>query len=261
MLNHRIIPCLLIKGGGLVKTRRFRNPVYIGDPINAVRVFNDKEVDELIVLDLDATRERRGPNLKLIEELAGECFMPLCYGGGIRCLEDARDLFSLGIEKVSLQTAALETPTVIREIADCFGEQSVVVSVDVKRNVWGATKLFSPFSRSRSRLSWQEAIRRSVAFGAGEILLNSADRDGTMTGMDLQLIRQAARLTDVPLIAAGGAGSLADLKDAVASGASAVAAGALFVFQGPHRAVLISYPRRSEVQALWAEVPTALRGQ
>ena len=235
MLSYRVIPCLLLSGGGLVKTHKFAKPKYVGDPINAVRIFNEKEVDELMVLDIDASKERRGPDFDLIEQLAGECFMPLCYGGGIRTAEDARTLFKLGVEKVALQSAVFRTPSIVREIADRAGEQAVVVSIDVKRN-------------------WLEAVREAVELGAGEILFNAVDRDGTLAGIDADLIREASRIADVPLIAIGGVGSLADMGAAIKAGASAVAAGAYFVFQGPHRAVLITYPRYDELSDLWRSV-------
>lgn len=252
MLIHRVIPCLLLSGGGLVKTLNFAKPKYVGDPINAVKIFNDKEVDELMVLDIDASKEGRGPDFAVIEELAGECFMPLCYGGGIRNLDDARTLFSLGVEKVALQSAVVRTPGLIREIADRAGEQAVVVSIDVKRNWRGKPVLFSAAGIDRSRTDWRDAIREAVAMGAGEILLNAVDRDGTLMGVDRELIREAATLADVPLIAIGGVGSLADIKAATDAGASAVAAGAYFVFQGPHRAVLITYPRYEQLRELWS---------
>ncbi|WP_288413690.1 AglZ/HisF2 family acetamidino modification protein [uncultured Sphingomonas sp.] len=252
MLSHRVIPCLLYSParGGLVKTLKFGKPKYVGDPINAVKIFNAKEVDELMLVDIDATREGRGPDFALIEEVAGECFMPLAYGGGIRHAEDALTLFKLGVEKVCLQSAALRDPSIIRTIADHAGQQAVMVSIDVKRNWRGKLQ-----SHSSSGLKidgdWREAIRTAVAAGAGEILLNAVDRDGTLSGMDIDLIREASAIADIPLIAIGGASSLADIKAATDAGASAVAAGAYFVFQGPHRAVLITYPRYEELQALW----------
>jgi cyclase len=251
MLSHRIIPCLLISNGGLVKTERFSKPKYVGDPINAVRIFNDKEVDELIVLDIDASRQNRGPNYALVEELAGECFMPLCYGGGIRTADEARQLISLGVEKVSLQSAALRDPKIIREISDRSGEQSVVVSIDVDRDWLGRRKLRSA-TGVKVAADWQSHLAAVLSMGAGEIMLNAVDRDGTLKGMDLELIREASTLSDAPLIAVGGAGSLADFRAATDAGASAVAAGAFFVFQGPHRAVLITYPKPEELSGLWA---------
>jgi len=248
VLRPRVIPCLLLSGGGLVKTRRFREPKYVGDPINAVRIFNDKEVDELMVLDIEATREGRGPDLALIEELAGECFMPLCYGGGIRTAQDAKAIFSLGVEKVALQSAFLRTPKIVREVADHAGEQAVVVSLDIEKDWLGRQKLRGARSRD-----WREALTEAVQSGAGEVLLTSVEREGTLGGMDLPLIEEASAMIDVPLIANGGAGSLVDIEAAVRAGASAVAAGAFFVFYGPHRAVLITYPRYEELRELWKQ--------
>lgn len=252
MLSHRVIPCLLYSPsrGGLVKTLKFGKPKYVGDPINAVKIFNAKEVDELMLVDIDATREGRGPDFALIEEVAGECFMPLAYGGGIRNADDARTLFKLGVEKVCLQSAALRDPGIVRAIANHAGQQAVMLSVDVKRNWLGKPQLHST-AGLKTTGSWQDAVRAAVAAGAGEILLNAVDRDGTLSGMDVELIREASAIADIPLIAIGGAASLADIKAATDAGASAVAAGAYFVFQGPHRAVLITYPRYEELQALW----------
>lgn len=236
-----------------MKTRRFAKPGYVGDPINAVRIFNEKEVDELLVLDIEATRQGRGPDFALIEELAGECFMPLCYGGGIRSFDDARTLFSLGVEKVSLQTVLLTDPAIVRRIADHAGEQAVVASIDVKRNWLGKLQLHSASGAPLGPRDWRRAIADAVAAGAGEILLNAVDRDGMMQGVDADLIREASGLVDVPLVAMGGVGSLDHLRDAIAAGASAVAAGAFFVFQGPHRAVLITYPSAATLKTLWEQ--------
>lgn len=242
MLKHRVIPCLLIHNGGLVKTKKFSNPRYVGDPINAIRIFNDKEVDELILLDISASKENREPNYELIEQLAGECFMPLCYGGGIRTVEQARTLFRLGLEKISLQTAALDDVSLLKKIAGEFGSQSVVGSVDIKRNWFGKPGLYMSKSGRILPQSWQDYIQQLVAAGAGEIMLTAVDRDGTLEGMDNGLITEASAALPVPLIAVGGVGSLSDIKAAVDAGASAVAAGSFFVFHGPHRAVLITYP-------------------
>lgn len=250
MLKRRVIPCLLLRNGGLVKTFKFANPKYVGDPVNAIRIFNDKEVDELMILDITAGRERREPDYGLVERFAGECFMPLCYGGGVRTVEQARRLFSLGVEKISLQAAALEDLSLVTEMAGRFGSQSVVVCADVKRNWLGKPRLHDAAAGRPHGLPWLDFLRQAVAAGAGEAVLQSVDRDGTMQGMDLDLIRQASGALPVPLIAAGGAGSLADIKAAVDAGASAVAAGAFFVFHGPHRAVLITYPRYGELEKL-----------
>ena len=251
MLNPRVIPSLLLSNGGLVKTQRFAAPKYVGDPINAVRIFNDKEVDELMVLDIDATREARGPDFELIEQLAGECFMPLCYGGGIRSFDDARTLFGLGVEKVAIQSAFLQDHTLLRRIASHAGEQAVVASIDVEKTWLGKHKARAATGVRPRSSDWRLLLREAVANGAGEVLLTSVERDGMMKGMDLPLIDEASRSIEVPLIAAGGAGSLADIRAAVAAGANAVAAGAFFVFHGPHRAVLITYPRYEELKALW----------
>lgn len=253
MLSHRVIPCLLVSQGGLVKTRHFKEPKYVGDPINAVRIFNDKEVDELMVLDIDASKEGRGPDYALVEELAGECFMPLCYGGGIRTAEEARQLFSLGVEKVCLQSAALRDPSIIREIAERSGEQSVVVSIDVKRDWRGRRQAYSAAGVDLPTHDWRLLMKQALEMGVGEIVLNSVDRDGTLFGYDLELIAEASPLSSAPIIALGGAGSPADFRAAVEAGASAVAAGAYFVFYGPHRAVLITYPTPAELRSLWTD--------
>lgn len=253
MLKHRVIPCLLLHQGGLVKTRRFTKPVYVGDPINAIRIFNDKEVDELMVLDIDASREGREPDYALIEQFAGECFMPLCYGGGVRSVEQARRLFGLGVEKVCLQTAAVEDMGLVRAIADRFGSQSVLFSLDVKRSWLGGKKAWVASRGAADRRPWQELLRLAVDSGAGEIVLNAVDRDGTMEGIDEELIREACALVEVPVVAVGGVGSLEDIRRAVRAGASAVSAGAFFVFHGPHRAVLITYPRYEDLERLLAK--------
>jgi cyclase len=250
MAHPRVIPCLLLQGRGLVKTLRFDRPKYVGDPINAIRIFNDKEVDELMVLDIVASRQRGEPDFELIQQFASECFMPVCYGGGIRTLAQVEQLFRIGIEKVCIQTAGLDHPDLIRAVADNFGSQSVVASIDVKRNWLGRAKVYGSASRQLRDLPWQEQVDRAAAAGAGEILLNSVDRDGTMQGLDLVLIREASDRLSIPLIAVGGVGSLQDIQAGIAAGADAIAAGAFFVFHGPHRAVLISYPDPADLRAL-----------
>lgn len=250
MLKHRVIPALLLRDGGLVKTRRFTNGKYVGDPINAIRVFNDKEVDELMVLDIVASKRRQEPDYAMIELCAGECFMPLCYGGGVSTVEQAARIFELGVEKICIQSAALQDLSVVSRITDRFGSQSVVVSVDVKRSWFNRPRLYESATGKPSGRSWLDFARQAVQAGAGEILLNAVDRDGEMQGMDLALIGEAGRALTVPLIALSGVGSLQHIKEAVQAGASAVAAGAYFVFQGPHRAVLITYPRYQELELL-----------
>ena len=251
MLKHRVIPALLLRYGGLVKTLKFKNPQYVGDPINAIRIFNEKEVDELLVLDISASKESREPNYGLIEEFASECFMPLSYGGGVTTVEQAARLFGLGVEKVCIQTGALRDLTFVSRLADRFGSQSVLVSVDVKRNWLGMNQIYGAADGKTRPEPWLELTKRLVTLGAGEVVLNAVDRDGTLTGPDLGLIRAASESISVPLIAVGGIGCLADIKAAVEAGASAVAAGAFFVFHGPHRAVLITYPKYHELENLW----------
>jgi cyclase len=251
MLKHRVIPCLLLQNGGLYKTTKFSNPKYVGDPINAIRIFNDKEADELLLLDIRASKEGRDPDYKLIEQIAGECFMPLCYGGGVRSVEQASQLFSLGIEKICIQTAALLDFSIISQISERFGNQSVVFSLDLKKNWLGKYQVYSAASRSTINLPWIDALQQAVCSGAGEIILNIVDRDGTMRGMDCDIIGKAAKVASVPLIALGGASSLFDIRSAFNAGASAVAAGAFFVFYGTHRAVLITYPSYQELEGLY----------
>lgn len=242
MYRNRIIPCLLLKGDGLVKTIRFKEPKYVGDPINAVKIFNEKEVDELIFLDISATPGGQEPNFDRVRDIAGECFMPICYGGGVRTLEHAKRLFHLGVEKISLNTVAAENPPLIGELAAAFGSQSIIVGVDVRRDWLGRPRVFTGCGTKNTGRTPVDYVKEMVDRGAGEILLNSIDRDGTMKGFDLGLVREVTAAVSVPVVACGGAGSLADLDAAVAAGASAVAAGSLFVFTGPHRAVLINYP-------------------
>jgi cyclase len=251
MLKHRVIPALLLHNGGLVKTLKFKSPKYVGDPINAIRIFNEKQVDELLVLDIKASKIGVEPNYALIEEFAGECFMPLAYGGGVTNVEQAARLFGLGVEKICLQTAALKDFSLVNRLAERFGSQSVMVSVDVKRNWLGKAQVFSAAGGKARSEPWLELARRLVDCGAGEVLLNAVDRDGTLAGPDLELIREAAVALPVPLIAVGGVSSLADIKAVVEVGASAVAAGAFFVFHGPHRAVLITYPKYQELESLF----------
>jgi imidazole glycerol-phosphate synthase subunit HisF len=243
MYRARVIPCLLLRGYGLIKTRKFKDPVYIGDPINAVRIFSEKEVDELVILDVDASREGREPNYELIAEIAGECFMPVAYGGGIRTLEQVRHLIRSGVEKVVINSAACESTQVIADASQIFGSQAVVAGVDVRKAIVGGYNVVSKSASVRTGLKLEEHVQRLVEEGAGEIFLNSVDRDGTMAGYDLDLIRRVTRQVNVPVVACGGAGSIDHLREAVRdAGASAVAAGSMFVFHGKHRAVLINYP-------------------
>ncbi len=243
MYRARVIPCLLLRGHGLVKTKRFADAVYVGDPINAVRIFSEKEVDELVLLDIDASRTGSEPNYELIAEVAGECFMPVAYGGGVRSLEQVRRLIRSGVEKVVINSAAFESMDVITQAAQVFGSQAVVGGVDVRKTLLGGYKVVAKSATVETKVKLDDHVRRLVDAGAGEILLNSVDRDGTMAGYDLDLIRQVSRIVTVPLVACGGAGTVEHLRAAVQEGgASAVSAGSMFVFHGKRRAVLINYP-------------------
>ncbi len=246
MYRPRVIPCLLLRGNGLVKTRRFRDPVYVGDPVNAVRIFSEKEADEIAVLDIDASREGREPNYELIAEIAGEAFMPVAYGGGVRTLEQMRRLIRSGVEKVVVNSAAVESPSVLSEGAAVFGSQAIVGGVDVKRTLLGGYRVVAKSGTVDARIGLDEHLASLVASGVGEIFLNSVDRDGTMSGYDLALVKHVTARVTVPVVACGGAGRLEHLSEAIREGgASAVAAGSLFVFHGKHRAVLINYPKEA----------------
>lgn len=254
MLKTRVIPCLLLKNSGLVKTRQFKNPIYIGDPINSVRIFNEKEVDELIFLDITASIEKKEPNFEFIKQIASEAFMPFAYGGGIKSLYHIETLFNIGVEKVVLNTSAFENPKLIMEAARLFGNQSIVVSVDYKTNFWGKKEVYIKSGTVNTKVDLLTYVKRKQDEGAGEIFLNSIDRDGMFLGYDINTIKQVSTVLNIPLIACGGARSLDDFKLAVKEGgASAVAAGSMFVFQGVHRAVLITYPKYSELIKLFEE--------
>lgn len=250
-MRARVIPCLLLKGQGLVKTVKFKDPKYLGDPINIVRIFNDKEVDEIVLLDITATPENRPPQFDRLKDIVSEVFIPLAYGGGIRSMEDVRILFSIGIEKIVLNTSSFENPAIIRAAADHAGSQAVVVSIDVKRNLFGK---YEVYTRCGLKKTGVDPVEHAVAvekLGAGEIIVNSIDRDGTMQGYDLDLVQKVADAVTIPVVACGGAGNLQHLADAIKTGhASAAAAGSLFVFQGPLRGVLISYPMPKDLERL-----------
>jgi cyclase len=249
MIRPRVIPALLLQGQGLVKTVKFKNPTYLGDPINIVRIFNEKEVDELVFLDITATNENRPPAFKMLANITSECFMPLGYGGGIHSMDDIKTLLSIGIEKIILNTSAVENPSLVRAAADYAGSQAVVISIDVKKSILGK---YEVWTRSGKKGTGLEPVRHAVEMekqGAGELLINSIDRDGTMQGYDIELIRRVADAVSIPVVACGGAGRLQDLADAIKmGGASGAAAGSFFVFQGPLRGVLISYPSQAELK-------------
>lgn len=254
MLRPRIIPCLLVHDGGLVKTVRFAEPKYVGDPINAVRIFNEKEVDELIVVDIDATVLGKEPDYSLIANLAAECRMPLSYCGGVRTPEQVERIISLGVEKVAISSAAINRPELIAESAQRVGNQSVVVVLDARKMAFSDRyELFTHNGRRATGLDPIEFARKAGALGAGEIIINSIDQDGVMKGYDMTLIDQLREAVNVPISAVGGAGSLADLENLIRRhGIIGAAAGSLFVFKGKFRAVLIQYPSRTDKDALCA---------
>lgn len=252
-MQARVIPCLLVRGNGLVKTKKFKNAVYVGDPVNAVRIFSDKEADEIVILDIDASREGRDPNYELIAEMAGEAFMPVAYGGGVRSLEQIRRLIRSGVEKVVINTLATESTDTIRAAVDVFGSQAIVGAVDVRRKLLGGYTVVAKSATVQTRLNLQQHIQNLVQAGVGELFINDIERDGTMAGYDLALVRSVTQ-APVPVVVCGGAGTIEHLRQAVnEGGASAVAAGSMFVFHGKHRAVLINYPKAAELKQKFSQ--------
>lgn len=243
MLDIRIIPVLLYKNQGLYKSVNFKNHNYIGDPINAIKIFNDKEVDELIFLDIDASTKKTGVNYNLIEQITGECFMPLSYGGGISTLVEIEKILKLGVEKVVINSYAINNLNFIKEASDKFGSSTIVVSVDYKKDLFGRLRVYSKSGNEKSSLAPIQYCLLLEEYGVGEIMLNSIDHDGIMNGYDLQTIEEAVKKIGVPLIACGGAGTLEDFKKLYElTNVSAMAAGSMFVYHGPFKAVLINYP-------------------
>jgi len=243
MLQKRVIPCLLLHKGGLYKTEKFKNPTYIGDPINAIKIFNEKEVDELLFIDIDATLNNKEPNYKMIEDIASECFMPLCYGGGVKNIAQMQKIYALGVEKISLSSSAVLNPLLINEASSRFGNQSVIVTVDIKKDFWGKKKVFIHNGTKNTKLDPIEFILKIEKLGAGEIVINSVDNDGVMKGYDLELLKEIKSNTKVPIIALGGAGNLSHIQAAFEiSHVDAVACGSMFVYHGPLKGVLINYP-------------------
>jgi cyclase len=244
----RVIPVLLLHKGGLIKSVKFKDYKYVGDPINAVKIFNEKEVDEIAVIDIDAGRDKREPDIRRITEIAGEAFMPMAYGGGITDIEQIKEIFYNGIEKVILNRSAVQNPSLITAAAKLFGSQSIVVSIDVKKHFLKGIRVYANNGKTNTGRTPVEFAKEMENAGAGEILLNSIDRDGTYTGYDLPLIEAVSRSVQIPVIAMGGASDIDDFRSAVEHGASAVAAGSMFVFRRPHNAVLISYPTQQELK-------------
>lgn len=250
MLQTRIIPVLLIKDGGLYKGVRFKKHKYVGDPINTVKIFNEKEVDELVLIDISVTKENKEIDFELIKEIASEAFMPLAYGGGIKSIEDARKLFSLGIEKVILNSAALENPDLITELSNEFGSQSIVFSLDIKKDFFGNQRVYSNCGKRKMKGSPVEIALKMEEKGIGEIIFNSIHLEGTKKGYDLKLISEITKKLNIPLIALGGAGNANHMMEAKRAGAHGLAAGTIFVFQGPLDGVLITYLTKEEINYL-----------
>jgi cyclase len=246
----RIIPTLLLCNSGLSKTKKFSKPKYVGDPINTVRIFNDKEVDELIILDICATKESREPDLGVIRDIASECFMPLSYGGGVTNLDIIREVLSSGVEKIVINSAAVRQKKLITESSKYFGSSTIVVSIDAKRKLFGGYEVYINSGQEKTGLDPVEWAKECERLGAGEIVINSIDQDGMMQGYDWQLIRSVADAVSLPVVAAGGAGTLNDLVRAIKEcKVSAAAAGSLFIFHGKHRAVLVNYPNSIDLAA------------
>lgn len=253
MQRKRVIPVLLIQDGNLVKGEKFKKHKYIGDPINAVRIFNEKEVDELAVVDITAGISGRSPDYAMIEDIASEAFMPVAYGGGIRCLEQVEKLFRLGVEKVIINSSFFDNPDFIKECSEVVGSQSIVVAVDVKKNLFGRYEIYTQCGSHKVNLDLIEYVKKIQEFKAGEILLTSIDREGTEKGLDLELVNKVTNIVDIPVIAQGGVGNFEHIKQGVQmASASAVAVGSFFIFYGKHKAVLLTYPSNNELENLFA---------
>ncbi len=244
----RVIPVLLLDKNGIYKTVQFKNPKYIGDPLNAVKILNEKEVDELIFLDISSTGNQKEPDYEYLAKIAGECFMPLCYGGGIQSIEQIKKLINSGIEKVAINSFALKNPDFIREASEKFGSSTIVVSIDVKKSWLGNYEIHN---KHKVKTGFTDPMKFAIEMdkkGAGEILINSVNHDGMMQGYDYTLIGKISNAVNIPVVACGGAGELVHFKNAINAGASACAAGSKFVFHGVHKAVLINYPSQEELK-------------
>lgn len=242
MKRVRVIPMLLLDIQKVVKTVQFKNPIYVGDPINILRIFNEKEVDEICVADIRASENNQGPDLPFIRSLTSECFMPLSYGGGISSVRQAEELFRAGVEKVVIGAACLRNPSLIDQIVKLAGSQSVTVSIDVKKKMFGGERVFINNGKVNTNFSPTDFARQMESRGAGEILLQDIDREGSMAGYNIQLVKKVSESVGIPVIASGGCSKTTDFLQAIQAGASAVAAGAMFVYKGPHKAVLVNYP-------------------
>ena len=249
MLRTRVIPCLLLKGETLVKTVRFKRSNYIGDPVNTVRIFNELEVDELSVLDIDASVNATGPNFELLQSITNECFMPLSYGGGVSTMAHAERLFKMGFEKVMVNSAVYSKPELVTEIAEKFGSQAVIVGIDVKKKLFGGYALYSHSGRKKQPISPIDWAIKVQQLGAGEILLTSIDNEGTWSGFDTELVRLIASAVDIPVIANGGAKDIASIQAVVKNtSVSAVALGSMVVYQSKGMGVLVNFPDKIELE-------------
>ncbi|MBX9780077.1 MAG: AglZ/HisF2 family acetamidino modification protein [Chitinophagaceae bacterium] len=247
MLRPRIIVSLLLHDKGLVKTVNFKSPKYVGDPINAVRIFNEKQVDELAFFDIDATVLNKEPDYVLIEKLANQSRMPICYGGGVKTVDQAQKIFSLGIEKIALSSSVIQNPNLVTQIAERVGSQSVIVVLDIKKKLLGGYEVCTHNGKKSTGINPVKFVKDLEQLGAGEIIINSIDQDGLMKGYDFNLIDKIAQTISIPLTVLGGAGSLSDIEKVIQKhGVIGVAAGSLFVFKGPYKAVLINYPTQVE---------------
>lgn len=253
MLNIRIIPALLLSNIGLVKGAKFSKHRYIGDPINTVKIFNDKEVDELIFFDINATNESRSPNFELLSDIASQAFMPFGYGGGLHNVKQVERLFKIGAEKAIINSAAVYNKQLVRDASSIAGSQSIVVSIDVKKNILGKHIVYTHSGTIKSGFDVVDYSRRIEDAGAGEIIICSIDREGTNLGFDKELIKSVSESVNIPVVASGGAGKISHFKQAVDLGASAISAGNIFIFHGKHRAVLITYPEREDLKRLFKD--------
>jgi cyclase len=251
MLQKRIIPVLLLHNQVLHKTIRFKNIFYVGDPINAIRIFNEKEVDELAFIDIDASKSGNEPNYKMIESIASECFMPLCYGGGIKNIEQARRIFSIGVEKIILNSVLFDKPSLITEISEIYGNQSIICSIDIKKSIFSKYKVFNHVKKQICEKDPYKYAKNLEKLGAGELLINMVDDDGTMHGYNVSFFTKFSACFNIPVIACGGAGTINHFKELFKSSeVSAAAAGSMFVFHGKHKAVLITYPQESDINSI-----------
>lgn len=244
MLKRRIIPCLLLKDEALVKTIQFSKFSYIGDPINAVKIFNDCEVDELIILDISATTEGKTPNISLIKKIVDECFIPLAYGGGVKTIEQMEQIFQIGVEKISLNSLLFENPEVVKQAVARFGAQAIIASLDCKKNIWGNYEVYIKSGRVKIKMQFDDVLTYINELGVGEILINDIQRDGIMKGYNVELLQKCIERFNIPVIGIGGAGKLEHLREAFEIGIPALAAGSLFVYKSEFRGVLINYPSK-----------------